>query len=128
MYTEDMLDDIKRYGYRLIIDENVDVLEKYDFHPDDMQLAIDSGLITKEEDTYSLAKEDYNGRLYHELRQFLKVRQLIQMDDTSGTHLFYWVLPPELITSFRDVIILTYLFEGQSLHHFWRCISSHINT
>lgn len=118
MYTEDMLDDIKRYGYRLIIDENVDVLEKYDFHPDDMQLAIDSGLITKEEDTYSLAKEDYNGRLYHELRQFLKVRQLIQMDDTSGTHLFYWVLPPELITSFNDVIILTYLFEGQSLHHF----------
>ena len=118
MYTEDMLDDIKRYGYRLIIDENVDVLEKYDFHPDDMQLAIDSGLITKEEDTYSLAKEDYNGRLYHELRQFLKVRQLIQMDDTSGTHLFYWVLPPELITSFKDVIILTYLFEGQSLHHF----------
>lgn len=117
-YTEDMLDDIRKYGYRLIIDENVDVLEKYDFHPDDIQLAIDSGLIIRDEDTYYLAKEDYNGRLYHELRQFLKVRQLIQMEDSAGTHLFYWVLPPELITAFKDVIILTYIFKGQSLHHF----------
>lgn len=117
-YTEDMLDDIREYGYRLIIDENVDVLEKYDFHPDDIQLAIDSGLIIRDEDTYYLAKEDYNGRLYHELRQFLKVRQLIQMEDSAGTHLFYWVLPPELITAFKDVIILTYIFKGQSLHHF----------
>lgn len=117
-YTEDMLDDIRKYGYRLIIDENVDVLEKYDFHPDDIKLAIDSGLITKDEDTYYLANEEYNGVLYHELRQFLKVRQLIQIENGSGTHLFYWVLPPELITAFKDVIILTYIFKGQSLHHF----------
>lgn len=117
-YTKEMLDDIKLHGYRLIIDENVDVLEKYDFHPDDIQLALDSGLIAKKDDTYYLAKEDYNGLLYHELRQFLKVRQLIQMEDSSGVHLFYWVLPPELITAFKDVIILTYIFRGQSLHHF----------
>ena len=117
-YTEDMLGDIQKYGYRLIIDENVDVLEKYDFHPDDIQLAIDSGLIVRKEDTYYLAKDDYNGRLYHELRQFLKVRQLIQMEDSAGTHLFYWVLPPELVTAFKDVVILTYIFKGQSLHHF----------
>lgn len=117
-YTKEMLDDIKLYGYRLIVDENVDVLEKYDFHPDDIQLALDSGLIAKEDDIYYLAKEDYNGLLYRELRQFLKVRQLIQMEDSSGVHLFYWVLPPELITSFKDVIILTYIFKGQSLHHF----------
>lgn len=38
--------------------------------------------------------------------------------DGGVEHFFYWVLPPDLITSFKDVIILTYLFEGQSLHHF----------
>lgn len=117
-YTVDMLDDIRTQKYRLIIDENVDVLEKYDFHPDDIQLALDSGLISQEGDTYHLARDDYNGRLYQELRQFLRVRQLIQISDGSGIHLFYWLLPPELITSFRDVIILTYIFKGQSLHHF----------
>ena len=118
MYTKEMLDDIKTQGYRLIIDEDVDVLEKYDFHPDDIQLALDSGLVSREENTYYLAKKDYKGTLYRELCQFLKSRHLIQMEDNSGTHLFYWVLPPELITAFQDVIILTYIFKGQSLHHF----------
>lgn len=117
-YTEEMLDDIKQYGYRLIIDENVDVLERFDFHADDMQLALDAGLVKQDGDAYSLARDDYKGKLFRELCQFLKTHQLVQMEDVSGTHLFYWVLPPELITAFQDVIILTYMFKGQSLHHF----------
>lgn len=117
-YTPEMLNNIREQGYRLIIDENVDVLEKYDFHPDDMQIALNSGLVSKIGDTYYLVDEDYNGRFYRELVQFLKVRQLIQIEDSSGIHLFYWLLPPELVTAFKDVIILTYIFEGQSLHHF----------
>lgn len=117
-YTPEMLDNIREQGYRLIIDENVDVLEKYDFHPDDMRIALNSGLVSKIGDMYYLVDEDYNGRFYRELVQFLKVRQLIQIEDSSGIHLFYWLLPPELVTAFKDVIILTYIFEGQSLHHF----------
>lgn len=117
-YSEEMLDDIRRHGYRLIIDENVDVLERYDCHPDDLQLALDAGYIKMEDDSYSLIKEDYNGKVFRELFQFLKVRKLIEMHEESDAHLFYWVLPKNLITAFQDVIILTYLFDGQSLHHF----------
>lgn len=120
-YSQDMLDDIQKYGYRLIIDENMDVLEWYDCHPDDIQLAIDAGYLKEEDDAYSLVKEDYNGFVFHELFQFLKVRQLIKMEDANtgkNTHLFYWILPPNLITAFKDVIILTYMFNGQTLHHF----------
>lgn len=120
-YSQDMLDDIQKYGYRLIIDENMDVLEWYDCHPDDIQLAIDAGYLKEEDDAYSLVKEDYNGLVFHELFQFLKVRQLIKMEDANtskNTHLFYWILPPNLITAFKDVIILTYMFNGQTLHHF----------
>lgn len=120
-YSQDMLDDIQKNGYRLIIDENMDVLEWYDCHPDDIQLAIDAGYLKEEDDAYSLVKEDYNGFVFHELFQFLKVRQLIKMEDANtgkNTHLFYWILPPNLITAFKDVIILTYMFNGQTLHHF----------
>ena len=117
-YSEDMLEDIEKYGYRLIIDENVDVLERHDLHPDDMKLALDAGLIKKDEDTYFLSDNNYHGIFFREIVKFLNSRQLIEMDDSAGTHLFYWVLPPDLITAFKDVIILTYLFKGQSLHHF----------
>lgn len=122
MYSEDMLDDIRKHGYRLIIDENVDVLESYDCHPEDIQIAIDTGYIKDEDGSYSLVRDDYSGKVFRELFQFLKTRQLIKLDskkkDGDLEHLFYWVLPPDLITAFKDVIILTYLFKGQSLHHF----------
>lgn len=117
-YTNEMLDDIRKYGYRLIVDENVDVLERYDLHVDDMQVALDAGLVVQDKDTFSLAKPDYKGNAYRELCKFLKVRQLVQLEDTSGVHLYYWLLPPELMTAFQDVVILTYMFKGQSLHHF----------
>lgn len=122
MYSPEMLEDIKQHGYHLIIDENVDVLERFDCQQDDVQIAIDAGYIKEENGIYSLIRDDYSGQLYRHLFQFMKVHQLVRVDtDTSdGTHehLFYWVLPPDLIMSFKNVIILTYLFRGQGLHHF----------
>lgn len=117
-YSEEILHDINEQGYRLIIDESVEVLENYDLSSDDAQIAVDAGLIQREDDVYSLTGMPYTGSYYREVVRFLKARQLIQLNDSTGTHLFYWVLPPELITAFKDVIILTYLFKGQSLHHF----------
>lgn len=118
MYSGEMLDDIRMHGYRLIIDENVDVLERFDCQPDDIQIAIDAGYIKEENDSYYLVRDDYKGQLYRELFRFMKVHQLIKIETDTQENLFYWVLPPELILAFKDVIILTYLFKGQGLHHF----------
>lgn len=117
-YTPETLNDIREQGYTLIIDENVDVLEAFDFHEDDLQLAIDAGYITEKDGVYSISNEEYKGKALHELFSLLKSRELIKMTDKDNKSLFYWALPPELLTSFKDVFILTYLFEGQSLHHF----------
>lgn len=117
-YTQDTLDDIKQQGYTLIIDENVDVLEVFDFHEDDLRLAIDAGYIEENNGVYTLANSDYKGNALRELFSLMKSRELIKMTDKDNKSLFYWALPPELLTSFKDVFILTYLFTGQSLHHF----------
>lgn len=117
-YTQETLNDIREQGYTLIIDENVDVLEAFDFHQDDLQLAVDAGYIQERDGMYSIANDDYNGKALHEMFSLLKTRELIKMTDKDDNSLFYWTLPPELLTSFKDVFILTYLFKGQSLHHF----------
>lgn len=117
-YTQETLDDIRNQGYTLIIDENVDVLEAFDFHQDDLQLAIDAGYIVENDGVYSIVNENYKGKALRELFSLLKSRELIKMTDRDNNSLFYWALPPELLTSFKDVFILTYLFDGQSLHHF----------
>ena len=120
-YTADMLDDIRKKGYRLIIDENVDILEEYDVHPDDIELALRAGYISEEDDTFHLIDGSYGGRALKEMFDFLRVRDLICIDEgQKGLRLYYWILPSDLITSFKDVFILTYLFEGQNLHHFLR--------
>lgn len=118
-YPEEVLNAIKEFEYTLIIDENVDVLEKCDICEDDIQLALDAGYIEYVDGEYKLLKEDYRGEALKEMFWFLKSRQIIRIDYDECKHdLFYWVFPPELITSFKDVFILTYLFEGQSLHSF----------
>lgn len=118
-YTDDMLENIRRVGYTLIIDENVDVLEKFDCHPDDLKLAIDAGYISENNGTYSIVNGDYHGKVFSELFHMLRSRELIHVVGEGENDYFYWALPPDLMTAFKDVFVLTYLFEGQSLHHFF---------
>ena len=117
-YTPDTLEEVRRQGYTLIIDENVDVLETFDMHPDDLQLAIDAGYIKEENGTYSIVNSQYSGEALRDLFYMMKSRELVKIKDEHKNCLYYWALPPDLVTAFRDVFILTYLFDGQSLHHF----------
>lgn len=117
MYNSEMLSDIREQGYTLIIDENVDMLERFDIDKDDLQLALDAGYIKEENGTYSIVRDDYQGAALKELFRMMQSRELIRLEDDADV-LFYWVLPPDLISSFRDVFVLTYLFDGQSIHHF----------
>lgn len=122
-YTSEMLEAIRKFGYTLVIDENVDVLGLCDFHDDDIQIAVNAGSISYDGDKYSLVDRNYNGTYFHDMFKLLASRPIMRIDDPDVDEngkrtLFYWVLPPELITSFKDVYILTYLFEGQGMDCF----------
>lgn len=117
-YSPEMLDDIRRFRYTLIIDENVDVLERYEVHPDDLKMVIDAGYITENNGRFEITNDNYHGKVMHDMFRLLRTRELVHMTDEDGDELFYWALPPDLITSFENVFILTYMFSGQSLHHF----------
>lgn len=116
-YTPEMLEDIKSQQYTLIIDENVDILEAYDFNVDDLQIVVDAGYVKEDNGIYSSTGKEYKGKVYRELLSMLKSRDLIMLDDEKRGALYYWVLPPDLLSAFEDVFVLTYLFYGQSLHH-----------
>lgn len=116
-YTPEMLENIRKQGYTLFIDENVDVLELLDINMDDMQMAVDAGYVTVQDDVYTLVKEDYNGELFREMFELLKTHKVSRLVDRDQNSFFYWAIPPDLITAFKDVFICTYMFEGQSLHH-----------
>lgn len=116
-YTPETLDYIKEQGYTLIIDENVSILEEFNFHPADLQVMVDAGYIKEENGIYSLAKDGYTGVLFKEMMYLLKSRELISIEENSQK-LYFWSLPPDLLTSFEEVFILTYIFKSQSLKYF----------
>lgn len=137
MYSSDMLEDIKKYGYRLIIDEELMAVERCEYCVEDIKLLIDAGYVEECNGVYKLVKVDYKGRLFKELFQLMKSRDLIVMrgedrndesdigeednriGNAEGVNLFYWTLPPKLLMSFQEVFILTYLFRGQ---YFYRLL------
>ena len=117
-YTPEMHDGILKQGYTLIIDENVDVLETFDFHPDDLQLAVEAGYIKEDNGIYTVTEKEYKGRGLSDMFRLLRARELVRIDGDDSKSLFYWALPPDLLAAFKDVFILTYLFKGQSLYYF----------
>lgn len=119
-YNSEMLEDIRSQQYTLIIDENVEVLETFEMHPDDLKLAVDAGYVREEDGVYSIANTDYHGTALQEMFSMMRSRELIRLTDQDDNSMFYWALPPDLILSFKDVFVLTYLFDGQSIHHFFK--------
>jgi len=118
-YTPDVLENIRELGYTLIIDEDVDVLENFQFRSDDLQIAVDAGYIKLEGDDYVAVCDKYKTGALSDLFRLFKSRRLIRMpgEQSKKERFLYWLLSPELITSFKRVFVLTYLFEAQSLHH-----------
>lgn len=130
-YTPEMINDIQRLGYTLIIDENMSVLEKADFHPYDIAMLVETGHLSFDGRRYRTTERRYRGREYAELFHLIQDKDLMQVgkmgtpqeEADSGEMLFYWSLDPKLLTSFKDVIVLTYLFKGQSLYNMFQMYS-----
>lgn len=117
-YTPETLKRIKEQGYVLIIDENVDILESFEYSEHDLNMAVDAGFIKNENGIYSLTDKQYKGKALSDLFRLLKSRELVRIKSAKKETFFYWALPPGLITSFKEVFILTYLFKGQSIRYF----------
>lgn len=118
-YPHDLLNLIKEQHYTIIIDENVDVLETSEIDPADVQMAIDAKYVEEyEPNLFRLTNDTYDGQAFKDLFRTMQSRDLIRVKDDKDDSFYFWRFPPELITSFDDVFILTYLFEGQGLHHF----------
>lgn len=117
-YTPETLDNIRKHGYTLIIDESVDTLEKFDFSAGDLEVLERGGYVSKDGDTYRRTDLEYRGRLLKDVFATLESREIVRTEDEDSNDLYFWALPEDLFLAFKDVYVLTYLFEGQKLHHF----------
>lgn len=116
LYTPEIKELIRDKQYTLIIDESIDLMEELDFSVGDLETCIRAGYVKVEGDEVILVDDSYNGEdpNYRKFFSILRCRNLLRYNEGAKV-LYYWLLPMDLLNAFSDVIIMTYMFEGQEL-------------
>lgn len=120
-YTPDIIRNIREKHYTLIIDEDLQVLQRFEVSTNDIDCATAGGLVKFDGSCYSLNDTDYKSGYFYGMIRLLKSRVLERVTEKKGKEdLMFWVLPAEFIQAFDDVFVLTYLFEGQALYNLFK--------
>lgn len=116
LYTSEMCEQIRSGGYTLVIDESVDVFTKAEMSKGDINVLLDGGYVTFDENTntYKYTGKEYDGKKLKDIFKMLRCNELIPVDKD----LYYWSLPINIIKSFKDIYVLTYLFRYQDLYYY----------
>lgn len=117
-YDHEILDDIRQQQYTIIIDEEVTVMKECEVHPGDIDVLMEAGYIT-DDGNGNICKTEkaYRGKAFADFFQILKNRNLYKCGNDGDEKYYYWQLPPDLISSFSDAYILTYLFDCQDIRY-----------
>lgn len=120
-YSDDMIDMIRKQGYTLIVDEAVEVLRPSSITKSDMMLLESAGWVSKEGDVIKLLPSfNYEYGLASEIVALSKGNRLVDMPDVKqGNVYYYWLFSKDILMAFKDVFVLTYLFEAQTMKYYF---------
>ena len=118
MYTKQILEYIKKWSYILIMDEACEVINEVNCKPVDIELLERAGYLVRNGYIYSfVGPEEYiekRGALYKSCRKAITSNLYCYEEDNSGK-MFYYLTPPEILSSFSKVLIMTFMFSASDL-------------
>ena len=113
--NREVKETIKNMEYILILDEVMDVVEQIRISTDDIRILLEQEIITVDEcHKVHWKDEDYDG-------EFRKYYNPIKNGDVylHNNAMILWTFPSEIFDSFKEVYILTYMFEGQVQRYYY---------
>lgn len=119
-YNRDTLAMIRELGYTLIIDESLDILIESQMKTNDIGGLVATGFLESDGTTYRATDKLYDSGKFKDEMKMFRSRDILCVDGQKRQKLYYWALPQELLTSFDEVFVLTYLFTGQALCYFMK--------
>lgn len=119
-YNRDTLAMIRELGYTLIIDESLDILIESQMKTNDIGGLVATGFLESDGTTYRATDKLYDSGKFEDEMKMFRSRDILCVDGQKGQKLYYWALLQELLTSFDEVFVLTYLFTGQALCYFMK--------
>ncbi|MFW5431162.1 MAG: DEAD/DEAH box helicase family protein [Methylophilaceae bacterium] len=125
--TREILDELTSQQYTLIIDEALDCVEIYtDITKSDLTILLDDGLVNVEPNSYRLRWNEKEHDSYK--GKFDRIRTLCN----NGNLVYYkektmlWEFPVEFLRVFKDIHVLTYLFQGSAMANYLRADETNI--
>lgn len=117
LYERDMIDNIQRFGYTLIIDEAFQFLEDVVAHPGDVKLLEEAGYLCRIGNArFEKTDSAYEGLVLRGIYEEISRSNLLMLHENGKDVAYYcWELPPDVFMAFRQVYVLTYLFDGQEM-------------
>ncbi len=103
-------------NYTLILDEVMDVVEQLEIKKNDIEMLKQTNCITIEDGfvKWNEDKKDYDTR-YNDIKEMALNNTLIYFRDT----VFMWTFPVSIFEAFKEVYILTYLFDAQIQKYYY---------
>ncbi len=110
LMDQETLDAAKTQGYTLIIDEELSAIEQIQVTPNDAGTMFEKYVLKDDTKRLTWTDENYKG-IFEEYKERISKRQVYCYNEQ------YWleILPPEYFTSFREVYVMTYRFQSQTL-------------
>lgn len=104
--------------YSLVIDEAYDVIQTTGLHSDDVTLSIDNGFIENRNGRLFVteAGREYKGFVFRDLINTISENTIVMDKDQRCSCLLY---PPDAFEVFKDVYVLTYLFDGSLMQNYF---------
>jgi hypothetical protein len=115
LFDEEIRQYIEDFEYTLILDEVMEVINQVNISKHDINLLVQTGVIEVYDDgSVRWIDEGYSG----EFNNF----KLLSQNDSLFLHkntFMFWTINKRAFESFKDVFILTYLFDGQIQKYYY---------
>lgn len=115
---EEIIELLRVSNYTLILDEVMNVVEEFQLNQDDFKLLINSNMVFVEEATGVIRwneNSEYQQTKYNEIKTLSKTENLIYFENT----ILFWSFPVSVFHAFKEVYILTYLFQAQEQKYYY---------
>jgi len=101
---------IKAGNYILVLDEVMDVIEQVQLNKDDLKLLLDKEMIKVENNMIIWNDNtEYDDTKYNDIKEMAKNNTLFMVNNI----VLIWTFPINIFECFKEVYILTYMFDGQ---------------
>lgn len=117
-YDDRFLEALGKNKYILLLDEVMQVLEKVETEKDDIKYLLEKKSIEIDENNYVHWIDD---KFQEITKKYQKIRMLANDGNLIcvNNNLLMWNFPTEIFKYFKEVYILTYMFDGQVMKHYY---------